>query len=68
MEIVHSKKTLLSVLTEQSLCVSKSEARRLIAQGSVKIDDVTVISGNVLVDVGSEVTVGIKKPKSVTVK
>ena len=54
---------ILDLLVKTALCPSKSEARRLVQQGGVSVDDVKVTDPNAAVDISESVI--IKKGKKV---
>ena len=54
---------ILDLLVKTALCPSKSEARRLVQQGGVSVDDVKVTDPNVAVEIAESVI--IKKGKKV---
>ena len=54
---------ILDLLVKTALCPSKSEARRLVQQGGVSVDDVKVTDPNAAVEIAESVI--IKKGKKV---
>ena len=54
---------ILDLLVKTALCPSKSEARRLVQQGGVSVDDVKVTAPNAAVEIAESVI--IKKGKKV---
>ena len=56
---------LLDLMVFVGLCPSKSEARRLVTQGGVSVDDVKITDPNAQVDFSDKNQVIIKKGKKV---
>ena len=53
--------TITEILVQSGTANSKSEARRLVAQGGVRVDDVKVIDCDVDIDYNCIVRVGVSK-------
>lgn len=63
MQIKEGKMNIVDLLVEASLVASKSEARRLIEQGGVKLDDVVVVDFELNVDLSEEKLLKVGKRK-----
>ena len=52
------KMKLITCLLKNNICISKAEARRIIHQGSVSIDDKLINNEDIIVNVGERIKIG----------